>query len=203
MSKRGQSVAPDNEVTDTRIAPDPFAVVLPALSALGAIASIAAVNWMAEERTPERSRARRKAGVALKDLERCCIGLQEIFKRLHKSPKLFAGEGSSSAASPLKFGVHGPRIGPADAKIFHQSINDVASMLVLAGQNAFDVMSAIEDGAISPPDEVFYGFGEAQEKLNKLLTDRATLKDTVDGGTMVAVDLTKLVHELKKYKTDM
>jgi hypothetical protein len=177
-------------------------VVLPALSALGAIASIATVNWMAEERTPERARTRRKAGVALKDLERCCIGLQEIFKRLHKSPKLFAGEGSSSAASPLKFGVHGPRIGPQDARILQQSINDVASMLVLAVQNAFDVMSAIEDGAISPPDELFYGFGEAQEKLNKLLTDRATLKDTVDGGTMVALDLTKMVQELKKYKAD-
>lgn len=202
MTRRGQAVAQDSEVTDTRIAPDPFAVVLPALSALGAIASIATVNWMAEERTPERARTRRKAGVALKDLERCCIGLQEIFKRLHKSPKLFAGEGSSSAASPLKFGVHGPRIGPQDARILQQSINDVASMLVLAVQNAFDVMSAIEDGAISPPDELFYGFGEAQEKLNKLLTDRATLKDTVDGGTMVALDLTKMVQELKKYKAD-
>lgn len=192
----------EEAATDTRIAPDPFAVVLPALSALGAIASIATVNWIAEERTPERARARRKAGVALKDLESCCIGLQEIFKRLHKSPKLFAGEGSSSAGAPLKFGVHGPRVGPQDAKIFKQSVNDVASMLVLAAQNAFDVMSAIEDGAINAPDEVFYGFGDAQEKLNKLLTDRATLKDTVDGGTMISLDLTRLVKELKKYKTE-
>jgi hypothetical protein len=200
LAKRAQAVSDDD--ADTRIAPDPFAVVLPALSALGAIASIAAVNWMAQDRTPERSRARRKAGVALKDLESCCIGLQEIFRRLHRSPKLFAGEGSSSAAAPLKFGVHGPRVGPEDAKLFKQSINDVASMLVLAAQNAFDVMSAIEDGAISPPDELFYGFGDAQEKLNKLLTERATLKDTVDAGTMIALDLTKLVQELKNYKAD-
>ena len=190
----------EQQLSDTRIAPDPFAVVLPALAALGAVASIAAVNWMAEERTPERSRARRKAGVALKDLENCCIGLQETFRRLHKSPKLFAGEGSSSAGAPLKFGMHGPRVGQADATLFKQSINDVASMLVLAGQNAFDVMSAIEDGEISPPDEVFYGFGEAQEQLNKVLADRATLKDTVDAGTRIALDLTKLVQELKKYR---
>lgn len=202
MAKGARNEAQHEASTDTRIAPDPFSVVLPALSALGAIASIAAVNWMAEERTPERSRAKRKAGVALKDLESCCIGLQEIFKRLHKSPRLFGGEGSSSPGAPLKFGVHGPRIGPSDAKLFKQSINDVASMLVLAAQNAFDVMSAIEDGALNPPDEVFYGFGEAQEQLNKLLTERATLKDTVDGGTRIALDLTKLVQELKKYKTD-
>lgn len=202
MAKRADNRETESGPSDTRIAPDPFAVVLPALAALGAVASIAAVNWMAEERTPERSRAKRKAGVALKDLESCCIGLQEIFRRLHKSPKLFAGEGSSSAAAPLKFGVHGPRIGPADAKIFQQSMNDVASMLVLATQNAFDVMSAIEDGAISPPDELFHGFGHAQERLNKLLIERATLKDTVDGGTMVALDLTKLVQELKQYRTE-
>ena len=60
----------------------------------------------------------------------------------------------------------------------------------------------LERGALSPPDEVFYGFGEAQEKLNKLLTERATLKETVDGGTRIALDLTRLVQELKKYKTD-
>jgi hypothetical protein len=202
LARGAQKGGQDDEASDTRIAPDPFAVVLPALSALGAIASIAAVNWMAEDRTPDRSRAKRKAGVALKDLESCCIGLQEIFRRLHKSPKLFAGEGSSSAGAPLKFGVHGPRIGPADARLFKQSVNDVASMLVLAAQNAFDVMSAIEDGALNPPDDLFYGFGEAQERLNKLLTERATLKDTVDGGTEIALDLTRLVGELKKYRTE-
>lgn len=196
------TVDSDSMETDTRIAPDPFAVVLPALAALGAVASISAVNWKAEDRTPERARTKRKAGVALKDLESCCIGLQEIFRRLHKSPKLFAGEGSSSAGAPLKFGVHGPRVGPADAKLFRQSINDVASMLVLASQNAFDVMCSIEDGALEPPDELFYGFGECQERLNKLLTERATLKDTVDTGTMIALDLTKLVQELKKHRVE-
>ena len=61
MAKGARNEAQDEASTDTRIAPDPFSVVLPALSALGAIASIAAVNWMAEERTPERSRAKRKA----------------------------------------------------------------------------------------------------------------------------------------------
>ena len=187
--------------TDTRIAPDPFAVVLPALAALGAVSSIAAVNWVGEERSPGRAKSKRKAGAALRDLESCCIGLQEIFRRLHKSPKLFAGEGSA-ASSPLKFGVHGPRIGPEDARLFRQSANDVASMLVLATQNAFDVMSAIEDGEINPPDEIFYGFGEAQEKLNQVMTDRMTLRVTVDTGTRIALDLTALVQQLKKYKVE-
>ena len=75
---------PETEV-ETRLAPDPFTAVLPALAALGAIASIATINWAAQERTPDRSRAKRKAGTALRDLETCCLGLQEIFRRFQRS----------------------------------------------------------------------------------------------------------------------
>ena len=124
---------------DSRIAPDPFTAVLPALAALGAIASIAAINWTAEERTPDRAKAKRKAATAIRELETCCLGLTEIFRRFQRNPRLFAGEGAQGA-SPLKFGVHGPRVGPDGSRLFHQLMNDVASMLVLASQNAFDVM---------------------------------------------------------------
>ena len=75
-------------------------------------------------------------------------------------------------------------------RIYHQSMNDVASMLVLAAQNSFEVMAAIEDGEIDPPDEIFYGFGEAQDKLNQLIVERATLKTSVETGLQVAVRLT-------------
>jgi hypothetical protein len=186
---------------DTRIAPDPLSAVLPALSALGAIASIAAINWVGQEKTPDRTRARRKAGIALRDLESCCMGLQEIFKRLFRNPRLFGGEGSA-AASPLKFGVHGPRIDQAVARTYHQLMNDIASMLVLASQNAFDVMCAIEDGEITAPEQLFYGFGEQQDRLNKLLQNRATLKLSVETGLDVADKLSGLVRELKRYKVE-
>jgi hypothetical protein len=191
---------PESEV-ETRLAPDPFTAVLPALAALGAIASIATINWTAQERTPERSRAKRKAGTALRDLETCCLGLQEIFRRFQRNPRLFAGEGAP-ASSPLKFGVHGPRVATDSAKLFQQLINDVASMLVLASQNAFDVMSAVEDGEIDAPEELFFGFGEQQERLNKLIQMRATLKASVDTGAEVALRLTELVRELKKHRPD-
>lgn len=190
-----------NSEGETRLAPDPFTAVLPALAALGAIASIATINWVAQERTPDRARAKRKAGTALRDLETCCLGLQEIFRRFQRNPKLFAGEGAP-ASSPLKFGVHGPRVGAASARLFQQLINDVASMLVLASQNAFDVMSAVEDGEIVPPEELFFGFGEQQERLNKLIQTRATLKVLVDTGAEVAVRLTELVRELKKHRPE-
>ena len=192
MSSRSVRDKPDKNAdpdSDTRIAPDPFTAVLPALAALGAIASIATVNWVAHDVSPERARSKRKVVVALRDLEKCCLGLQEIFKRFHKAQKLFAGEGAASS-SPLKFGVHGPRVGPGAIRIYHQSINDIASMLVLASQNAFEVMAAIEDGEIDPPEEVFYGFGEAQDQLNKLIQDRETLKGSVEKGLEVAVKLT-------------
>ena len=186
---------------ETRLAPDPFTAVLPALAALGAIASIATINWMAQDRTHDRARSKRKAGTALRDLETCCLGLQEIFRRFQRNPKLFAGEGAP-ASSPLKFGVHGPRVDTDSARLFQQLINDVASMLVLASQNAFDVMSAVEDGEIQPPEALFFGFGEQQERLNKLIQTRATLKVSVDTGGEVAMRLTELVRELKKHRPE-
>ena len=72
--------------------------------------------------------------------------------------------------------MHGPRVATDAARLFQQLINDVASMLVLASQNAFDVMCAVEDGEINAPEELFFGFGEQQEQLNKLIQSRATLK---------------------------
>jgi hypothetical protein len=186
---------------ETRLAPDPFTAVLPALAALGAIASIATINWTVQERTPDRARAKRKAQIALRDLETCCLGLQEIFRRFQRNPKLFAGEGAPSS-SPLKFGVHGPRVGTSAARLFQQLINDVASMLVLASQNAFEVMAAVEDGEINAPETLYFGFGEQQERLNKLIQARATLKASVDAGAEIAVRLTELVRELKKHRVD-
>ena len=190
-----------DEGSDTRLAPDPFTAVLPALTALGAIASIASINWAAQDKTPERARARRKAGTALRDLETCCMGLVEIFRRFQRNPRLFAGEGAS-AASPLKFGVLGARV-PADgARLFQQLVNDVASMLVLAAQNSFDVMCAVEDGEIEAPEELFFAFGEAQERLNKVIQGRATLKVSVDTGLELAERLLHLVRELKRHRKE-
>jgi len=175
--------------------------VLPALSALAAIASIAAVNWVGQERVPEGSRGRRKVGLIVRDLESCCLGLQEVFRRLNRNPRLFAGEGGAAAA-PLKFGVHGPRIDASLARIYNQLMNDVASMLVLASQNAFDIMCAVEDGEIVAPEPIYFGFGEQQDRLNKLIQERASLKALVETGLEVANALQGLVAEFKKYKVE-
>jgi hypothetical protein len=186
---------------DSRIAPDPFAAVLPAIAALGAIASIATIHWAERERTPDRARPKRKASTALRELETCCLHLTEIFRRFQRNPKLFAPEGAGGS-SPLKFGVHGPRVSIDTARLYQHAMNDVASMLVLASQNSFEVMCAVEDGTIEAPEKVFFGFGECQDALNKLIQNRATLKASVDTGAEVAERLAVLVRELKKYRRD-
>jgi hypothetical protein len=195
LDKRPPQAAPAEDA-DTRIAPDPFAAVLPALAALGAIASIAAINWTAQERVGDRPRPKRKPGVVLRDLESCCLGLQEIFRRFHRHPRLFAGDGGAQS-SPMKFGVHGVRIEPSAARLYQQLINDIASMLVLAAQNSFDVMCAVEDGDINAPEELFYAFAEQQERLNKLIQERATLKASVEAGLDIAEKLTAHVRHLR------
>jgi hypothetical protein len=189
----------DNDESDTRMPPDPFAAVLPALAALGAISSIASIHWSGQEKSTSRTRTKRKTSASLRDLETCCLGLSEIFRRFQKHPKVFAGEGAQ-ASSPLKFGVHGTRIRADAQRLYQQLINDIASMLVLAAQNAFDVMTAIEDGDIDAPEEIFYAFGEQQERLNQTIQTRATLKAAVDTGAEVSERLTALVRELRKYQ---
>jgi hypothetical protein len=191
--------AEEAEETDTRMPPDPFAAVLPALAALGAITSIAAINWSGQEKLAGRTRTKRKTGASLRDLETCCLGLAEIFRRFQRHPRVFAGEGGQAAA-PLKFGVHGQRIRADAQRLYLQLMNDIASMLVLAAQNAFDVMTAIEDGDINAPEEVFFGFGEQQDRLNTVLQSRVTLRVAVDTGAEIAVHLIALVRELKKYQ---
>jgi hypothetical protein len=191
---------PEPNDPDARIAPDPFAAVLPALAALGAISSIAAINWVAQEKTNSRPKVKRKSGMALRDLESCCLGLTEVFRRFQKHPKIFAGEGAST--SPMKFGVHGPRIDEDGARLYRALINDTASMLVLASQNAYDVMAAIEDGEITAPEELYFGFGEVQERLNKLIQNRATMRTCVDTGLDSAERLTILVRELKRHRIE-
>lgn len=201
-AKRKQTVSLATPVpSDTRSGTDPCSAVLPAIAALGAIASIAGINWVAQDKTPERSKAKRKAATALRDLETCCLGLKEIFRRFQKYPDLFCGEGASPN-SPLKFGVHSARLSPDQARMFQQIINDVASMLVLASQNAFDVMSAVEDGEIDAPEQLYFRFGECQLKLNELLQSRATLKTSVDVGLEVSERLTALVRDMKTYRVD-
>jgi hypothetical protein len=192
--------SPEPNDPDARIAPDPFAAVLPAIAALGAISSIAAINWVAQEKTVSRVKVRRKAAMALRDLESCCLGLTEVFRRFQKNPRIFAGDGATS--SPMKFGVHGPRIDEDGARLYRALINDTASMLVLASQNAFDVMAAIEDGEITAPEDIYFGFGEVQERLNKLIQGRATIRACVETGLDSAERLTILVRELKRHKVE-
>lgn len=181
-----------------RCAPDPFSAVLPAIAALGAISSVASVSWGTAEDGVGRTRSRRKAGRALRDLENCCLGLHEIFRRFLRYPDVFGGAGGS-AASPLKFGVHGPRLAPEETRAYQQLMNDMASLLVQTTQNVFDVIAGIEDGSIRAPEEVFFAFGEAQDRLNRVIQDRATLGQAVKVGEEVAQELTELTRKLQTH----
>jgi hypothetical protein len=195
----GKAVSDHYDDADTRMPPDPFAAVLPALAALGAITSIAAINWSGQEKTSARTRTKRKTSSSLRDLETCCMGLASIFQRFQSHPNVFAGEGGQASA-PLKFGVHGRRIRADAQRLYLRLMNDIASQLVLSAQNAFDVMTAIEDGDINAPEEVFFAFGEQQDRLNTIIQSRATLRVAVDTGAEIAQRLTELVRELRQYQ---
>jgi hypothetical protein len=184
-----------------RTAPEPMSIVLPALAALGAIASIAAVAWVAQDRgETDRPRVKRRIDVILKDLETSCIGIAEILRRVRRHAKQLGLDGPQGGL-PLKLGLTGGRIEAAGGGIYKQLVNDLATMLVLATQNSFDAISAIEDGEIEAPETVFFGFGEAQEKLNRLYVQRTSVRVTIDHSIEIAQQLASLVGELKQFKT--
>ena len=186
------------EAGQSRIAPDPLVAVLPALSALGAIASIAAVLWVGESGEGERFRPKRKASLILRDIEGDCLRLQEIFKRLQRSFALI-GNDRSIVSAPYKFGLNPVKSGGEPLRVLQSVFDDVARVLPSASRNAFEVMCAVEDGLIDAPETVFYGFGEAQERLNRLLTERVSLRTAAEQGRDIAERLTGLVRELMRH----
>jgi hypothetical protein len=177
-----------------------MSIVLPALAALGSVASIAVVAWVAQDRTSDRARVKRRIDMVLKDLETSCIGLAEILRRVRRNAKALGLDGPQGAV-PIKFGLTGGRIDPAGGAIYKAIINDLATMLVLATQNSFDVIAAIEDGEIECSEMLFNSFAEAQERLNALLIQRAGMLALADGGFEVASRLTGLVQQLKTHRS--
>lgn len=199
------SEAPANATRnhDTRVGPDPLTLILPALAALGGIASIAALNWAARASfDADRRHGRRNAAVVLRNLERDCLDLQDAFKRLVRGlPGITSGGGTTSL--PMKFGVHGLDVTPQTYPIYQSLLTSLSSLVARTSQHSYDLMGAIEDGAIDPPEEVFFAFSDQQERLNQLLAHpRPSLKATVETGFDIAVKLTGLIDELGAYRRD-
>jgi hypothetical protein len=63
-------------------------------------------------------------------------------------------------------------------------------------------MCAVEDGEIAAPEQIYFGFGEQQDRLNKLIQERAPLKLLVESGLEIANALQVIVAEFRKYKVE-
>ncbi len=207
VRRPARAATADADAENTRIAPDPVAVVLPALSALGVISSIAALAFVAQERTSLRQRNRRRPVVALRDLERDSADLQALFRRISRNyGELLwdrdSGEASAKLASPpMKFGVHHLRIAQPDYPRYQSLVSESASLLSRAAQDSYDVICAVEDGEIDVPETTYFGFGECQERLNVLLSERASLRTSLAIGDAIAGQLKELVNQLKLDKS--
>lgn len=185
--------------SEIRMGPDPLIIVLPALAALGCIASVAALNWAARDHDGEKRRGRRQAQGVLRDLGRDCVDLQDVFKRLIRGLPGIASASGGSSALPLKFGMHGLQVSDDTYPLFQSLVASTASLILRSSQNSRDLTCAIEDGSIVPTDGVFYAFADAQDRLNQLLSVRPSLKISIETGYDIAVKLTGLVEELKAY----
>lgn len=184
----------------TRLAPDPVAAILCAVAALAAVASIAAINWVAEDERTDAAANRRRPKNTLRDLERNCLGLRDVLKRLERNLQLFSGD-RGSIATAIKFGVHAIQV-PQGSFALHQAVvTEIAALFDETSRNSFEVMCLIEDGVLDPPEETFFQFAEVQERLNNILINRIALKPTIEEAIHIADQLAALVQSLKAYGT--
>ena len=192
---------PDTD-RETRVGPDPLTLILPALAALGGIVSIASLNWAARDGEANRRLGRRNAASVLRNLERDCVDLQDAFRRLVRGlPGITSGGGTT--ALPMKFGVHGLDVTPQTYPIYQSLLASLSSLVARTCQHSYDLMGAIEDGSIEPPESLFFAFSDQQERLNQLLgVPRPSLKATVETGYDIAVKLSALIDELGAHRRD-
>jgi hypothetical protein len=181
---------------ETRVGPDPVAVILPALAALGAIASIAALNWVVRDECVDKRRAKRQSQTILRDLSRDCADLQDIFRRLIRGlPGIATGSGTTGL--PMRFGVHGLAVDSQSYPLYQSLVSSLASLTSRVSQHCFALRTALEEGLLDPPEDVFYAFGDQQERLNQILAGRPSLKSAIETGYDVAVKLGGLVEEME------
>lgn len=136
------------------------------------------IHWAAQDepRNGRRLAARPRPPCATST---CCIGLTEIsaassairapLRRRGRSRLLPA---QTQASSVLAFRRWCPPV--------QQLVNDVASMLVLAAQEQLRCHVRRRGRRDRGPENIYFAFGDAQERLNKLIQGRATLKVSVD-----------------------
>ncbi len=182
----------------TRLAPDPVAAILCVLSALAAVASIAALNWVLEQDQDQRTQNRRKPKNLLRDLAQNCLALGNVLKRLDRNLQLFSGD-KGSIATPIKFGVHVIQVPHGSLALHQDVVRDIAVLFDETSRNSFEVMALISDGVLDPPEEIYFQFAEVQERLNELLINRLALRQTLEEGCRIADDLTQLVRSLKSH----
>lgn len=177
--------------------PDPVAVVLPALAALGSIVSIAALGWVGRSGNTAPRRGRRNEGAVLKDLERDCRDLQDVFKRIVRGlPSLASGGGGTTL--PMKFGMHAMAVPEHGQALYQSLLSSVSGLLLRAGQHSHELMNALEEGALEPTEAQFQAFGDAQERLNAIFVTRASIKVAIETGFDIAVRLTTVVGEIRE-----
>ena len=180
----------------TRLAPDPVASILCVLSALAAVASIAALNWVSEDEPESRAPNRRKPRNVLRDLEQNCLGLRDVLMRLDRNLQLFSGD-RGSITTPIKFGVHAIQVPQGSAALHQAVMSDIATLFDETSRNVFDVMALIGDRDLDPPEDVYFQFAEMQERLNGLFVNRKALRETLEEGGRIAEALAVLVRALK------
>lgn len=192
-------MAPDEpQRQQRRLDPDPVSILLAALGALGSFASLAAYLGVQRDRTRERRRARRTvlrsiAAVreALEDIDQALLKLEKLMER--------AGEPGDPSAldAPAQFGSVNAFFDFFEFSAYQMLAQRVTRAFDTTIRETYEIMDAIEDGAIEAPQPLFAELRELQARLETLRTSQRRFGETLNATRHVTQSMARIADALE------
>jgi methyl-accepting chemotaxis protein len=183
-----------------RLDPDPVAVLLAALGALGSFASLAAYVEYKRDRQRERRRAKRTvlraitaAREALDDIDGALLKLEKLMER--------SGEAGDVATldAPVEFGAVNAFFDFFEFSAYQTLAQRVTRAFDTTIRETYEIMDAIEDGAIEAPRDLFAELRELQARLEKLRRARRSFSETIAATRHVTQRMAQIAEDLERH----
>ncbi len=183
-----------------RIDPDPVSVLLAALGALGSFASLAAYREYRRDKQRERKRARR---TVLRAISASREALEDIDAALSKLERLLERNGDSADAghldAPVEFGSVNAFFDFFEFSAYQMLAQRVTRAFDTLIRETYEIMDAIEDGAIEAPRDLFIELRELQARLEELRRARRSFGETLAATRSVTQRMAEIADDLEKY----
>ena len=186
-----------------RLDPDPVSVLLAALGVLGSFASLAAYGGSRPERQRDRRRARRTVIRSIAATREALEDVDASLERLERLIRQGGAKDNSDRAvdylnAPVSFGSVNAFFDFFELAAYRTLAQRVTRAFDTTVRETFEIMDAIEDGAIEAPNDLFLELRDSQSRLETLRRSQRSFGDTIDATRAVTQRLTRIADDLER-----